>query len=380
MSTPLHENEKKEVSFLKTCINGINALSGIGILSVPYALSSGGWLSLIILVLIAAAACFTALLIRRCMDKDPDAMTRYIDIVGQALGRKEGDNLHKLSPHFDLKLGKLNVDGRHSFVVLAGVMILPTMWLNDLGVLSNVSAGGVLSSMIVTVCVFFVGATKGVGFHGKGRLFNLNGIPTALSLYTFCYGAHAVFPPIYNSMRKKSQFPRVLLISFAICTITYLTMGVLGYLIYGQNVQSQVALNLATEQVSSKVAIYTILADPTAKYALTVMPIATAIENRLPANYKDCKSASILIRMSLLVSTVVLAAVFPSFQSVTSLSGAFLIVVVSFLLPCVCYLKIFQVHRNWGYELIGILIIMLLAVFVGVLGTYSSIAQTVKQV
>lgn len=205
---------------------------GIGILSVPYALSSGGWLSLIILVLIAAAASFTALLIRRCMDKDPDAMTSYIDIVGHAFGRKgrviaslficlelyfvatdlliiEGDNLHKLSPHFDLKLGKLNVDGRHSFVVLAGVMILPTMWLNDLGVLSYVSAGGVLSSMIVTVCVFFVGATKGVGFHGKGRLFNLNGIPTALSLYTFCYGAHAVFPPIYNSMRKKIQFSRV---------------------------------------------------------------------------------------------------------------------------------------------------------------------------
>ncbi|KAH9806162.1 Aa trans domain-containing protein [Citrus sinensis] len=337
MSTPLHENEKKEVSFLKTCINGINALSGIGILSVPYALSSGGRLSLIIFVLIAAEPCFTALLIRRCMDKDPDAMTSYIDIVGHAFARKgrviaslficlelyfvatgllilEGDNLHKLSPHFDLKLGKLNVDGRHSFVVLAGVMILPTMWLNDLGVLSYVSAGGVL------------------------------------------------------------------LISFAICTITYPTMAVLGYLIYGQNVQSQVTLNLATEQVSSKVVIYTILAGPIAKYALTVMPIATAIENRLPANYKDCKSASILIRMSLLVSTVVLAAVFPSFQSVTSLSGAFLIVAVSFLLPCVCYLKIFQVHRNWGYELIGILIIMLLVVFVGVLGTYSSIAQTVKQV
>ncbi|KAK9210524.1 hypothetical protein WN944_002895 [Citrus x changshan-huyou] len=404
MSTPLHENEKKEVSFLKTCINGINALSGyhhafgkprkfgsqsivtkkagIGILSVPYALSSGGWLSLIILVLIAAAASFTALLIRRCMDKDPDAMTSYIDIVGHAFARKgrviaslficlelyfvatgllilEGDNLHKLSPHFDLKLGKLNVDGRHSFVVLAGVMILPTMWLNDLGVLSYVSAGG------------------GVGFHGKGRLFNLNGIPTALSFYS-------LVELISKSTKKQvivaCSGNQVLLISFAICTITYPTMAVLGYLIYGQNVQSQVTLNLATEQVSSKVVIYTILAGPIAKYALTVMPIATAIENRLPANYKDCKSASILIRMSLLVSTVVLAAVFPSFQSVTSLSGAFLIVAVSFLLPCVCYLKIFQVHRNWGYELIGILIIMLLVVFVGVLGTYSSIAQTVKQV
>ncbi|KAH7569289.1 hypothetical protein JRO89_XS06G0138400 [Xanthoceras sorbifolium] len=393
-----HEN--KEVSFLKTCINGINALSGIGILSVPYALSSGGWLSLIILLMIAAAACFTGFLIRKCMDADP-YITSYIDIAGHAFGRKgrviaslftclelyfvatgllilEGDNLHKLSPNFSLKLGSMTLDGRHSFIVLAGVMILPSVWLNDLGVLSYVSAGGVISSLIIVICVLCVGATNGVGFHGKGRLLNLSGMPTALSLYTFCYGAHAVFPPIYNSMRKKSQFSKVLLISFVICTITYLTMATLGYLMYGQNVQSQVTLNLPTEKVSSKVAIYTILAGPIAKYALTVMPIATAIESRLPANYQDSKSISILIRMCLLVSTVVFAAVFPSFQSVASLSGAVLIVVVSFLLPCLCYLKIFEVYRNWGFELVTIVVIMLMSVFVGVLGTYSSIAQSVK--
>ncbi|KAH9805380.1 Aa trans domain-containing protein [Citrus sinensis] len=162
---------------------------------------------------------------------------------------------------------------------------------------------------------------------------------------------------------SKSTKKQVLLLSFVICTITYLTMAVLGYLIYGQNVQSQITLNLPIEQVSSKVAIYTILAGPIAKYALTVMSIATAIERQLSASYKDCRSASILIRMSLLVSTVVLATVFPSFQSVTSLIGAFLKVVVSFLLPCVSYLNISEVYRNWGYELIGILAIMLLAVF-----------------
>ncbi|KAJ0091527.1 hypothetical protein Patl1_14430 [Pistacia atlantica] len=221
-------------------------------------------------------------------------------------------------------------------------MILPSMCLNDLSVLSYVSAGGVLSSLIVVVCVFCVGATKSVGFHGKGRLFNLNGLPNAISLYTFCYGAHATFPPIYNSMRKKKQFPH--------------------------------------EKVSAKVAIYTVLAGPIAKYALTVMPISTAIESRLPANYQDSKSISLIIRMALLLSTVVLAAVFPSFQSVASLSGAFLIVVVSFLLPCVCYLKMFQVYKNWGFELAGIVVITLMAVLVGILGTYSSIAQTVKNV
>lgn len=253
-------DEKREASFLKRCINGINALSGtllliffigklyiknelllcfylfyssgIGILSVPFALSLGGWLSLIILVLIASAACFTGLLIRRCMEKDPVKITSYIDIAGHAFGRKgrviasvftclelyfvatgllimEGDNLHKLSPNFALKIGGLTLEGRHAFVALSGIMIFPSMCLNNLSVLSYVSAGGVLSSLIIIVCVVCVGTTKSVGFHDKGRLFNLDGLPTSLSLYIFCYGAHAMFPPIYNSMRKKKQFSMV---------------------------------------------------------------------------------------------------------------------------------------------------------------------------
>lgn len=392
--------ENKQVSFLKTCINGINALSGMGILSIPYALSAGGWLSLILLILIAAAASFTGLLMCRCMDRNPN-VTSYSDIASHAFGRKgklvasfftslelyfvatgflimEEDNLHKLSPNFALKLGSLSIDGRHSFVILSGILILPTMWLSNLGVMSYVSACGVLSSLVVVVCVLCVGVTKGVGFHGKGSLINLQGLPTALSLYVFCYGAHAMFPSIYNSMRKKNQFSKVMFVSFVICTITNLSMAVLGYLIYGQNVQSQVTLNLPTQKLSSKIAIYTILAGPIAKYALTITPIATAIESVLPDRYQDSKSIGILVRMSLLISTVVMAMVFPSFQSLTSLSGAALIVIVSFFLPCACYLKIFKVHQKWGTELAGILTIMLMSVVVGAVGTYSSIAQTVK--
>ncbi|XP_057462758.1 amino acid transporter AVT1I-like isoform X3 [Actinidia eriantha] len=172
----------------------------------------------------------------------------------------------------------------------------------------------------------------------------------------------------------------VLLLSFIVCTITYVSMAILGYLINGHTVQSQVTLNLPKEKISSKVAIYTILGGPIAKYALTTMPVASSIESSLPANYQDNRHISILIKMFLLVSTVVFAVLFPSFESVISLSGAVLIVAVSFLLPCVCYLKIFGVYRNMGYELAGIVGIILLAVLVGVVGTYSSITQTVKQV
>ncbi|XP_058205801.1 amino acid transporter AVT1I-like [Rhododendron vialii] len=287
--------------------------------------------------------------------------------------------MHKLFPNFTLKLGNLKMDGRNSFTIVAGAMIFPSILLTDLGVLSYISFGGAISSVIIVAAVLCVGTTKGVGFHEKGNLVNFKGLPAALSLYTFSYGGHAMFPAIYNSMKKKSEFPKVLLLSFITCTIIYASMAIVGYLMYGHNIQSQVTLNLPKEKISSKVAIYTILAGPIAKYALTIMPISTAIESCLPENYREKKPLRILIKMLLLVSTVVLAMLVPSFETVTSLTGALLIILVSFLLPCVCYLKIFKIYKHFGYELAGISGIILLAILVGVLGTYSAIAHIIKE-
>jgi vesicular inhibitory amino acid transporter len=64
-------NNNVTTSFLKTCFNGLNALSGVGILSVPYALASGGWLSLALLFFIAAVAFYSGILMKRCMEKIP---------------------------------------------------------------------------------------------------------------------------------------------------------------------------------------------------------------------------------------------------------------------------------------------------------------------
>ncbi|GAB4840008.1 Amino acid transporter avt1j [Ancistrocladus abbreviatus] len=47
------EQSNEGTTLLRTCFNGLNALSGVGILSIPYALSEGGWLSLILLLIVA---------------------------------------------------------------------------------------------------------------------------------------------------------------------------------------------------------------------------------------------------------------------------------------------------------------------------------------
>lgn len=209
----------------------LNFFLGVGILSIPFALSQGGWLSLILLSLVAAVCWYTGLLLKRCMDANPSVRT-YPDIGWLAFGFKgkimvsvfvymelylvaveflilEGDNLQKLFPSSGFKFGSVSVEGKQMYMVLAAVLILPTTCLKSLGLLAYVSFGGVLASVVLVLCVAWVGAVDGVGFNQRDELLKLQGLPTTLSLFLFCYCGHAVFPMLCNSMNNKTQFPKV---------------------------------------------------------------------------------------------------------------------------------------------------------------------------
>ncbi|KAJ9548954.1 hypothetical protein OSB04_021497 [Centaurea solstitialis] len=390
----------KGTTFLRTCFNGVNTLSGVGILSVPYALSKGGWLSLLLLLLVALLCFYTGLLLRRCMDSNPLIKT-YPDIGQVAFGRKgramistfmylelflvaveflimEGDNLHKLFPNEGFDLLGMKVSGKEGFVLVTAFVVLPTTWLRSLGALAYVSAGGVMASVILVLAVLWGGVFDGIGFHGKGELWNWNGLPTAMSLFTFCYCGHAVFPTLCNSMKDKSQFSKVLLVCFILSTISYGSMALLGYLMFGENLMSQITLNLPTKNVSSKIAIFTTLINPVTKYALVVTPIAASIEETFP--FQESRVMSCLIRTCLVISTVFVALMVPFFGYVMAFIGASLSITVSILFPCLCYLKIVVGFKRFGGELVAILIIIFIGTFVAVVGTYTALTEILNEV
>ncbi|WOL20264.1 hypothetical protein Cni_G29068 [Canna indica] len=162
------------------------------------------------------------------MDSNPQART-YPDIGEIAFGRwgrllvsvflylelylvatefliLEGDNMEKLFPREDdFDVAGIRVGGKQGYILVGALVILPTTWLRSLDVLSLVSLGGVLASIGVVVSVLWGGFT-GVGFREKGVLINWSGIPTAVSLFGFCYAGHSVFPTIYTGMKDKKRF------------------------------------------------------------------------------------------------------------------------------------------------------------------------------
>ncbi|EYU22142.1 hypothetical protein MIMGU_mgv1a018218mg [Erythranthe guttata] len=349
-------------SFFKTTFNGLNALSGVGILSVPYALSSGGWLSLILLFILASATFYTGLLITKCMEIDPNIRT-YPDIGDKAFGKTgrlivsiftnlelylvatgflilAGDNLHNLLLNLNIDIYGVSISGKQCFILLCALIVTPTVWINNMTTLSYVSATGVLASVVVLGSVLWSGISD-VGFHHKGEILNWNGLPTSFSLYAFCYCAHPV-----------------LLVCFVFCTVTYTTMAILGYMMFGSELQSQITLNLPTDKLSSKMAIYTVLINPIAKYALMLKPIVDAIE-----------SLSFVVALSL-----------PFFGVLMSLVGVFFSVTASILLPCVCYLKNSRTYRKPSFEAAGIVFVVLMGITIFVIGTYTSLLQIIQNI
>ncbi|GMH10548.1 hypothetical protein Nepgr_012389 [Nepenthes gracilis] len=267
---------------------GINVLCGVGLLSTPYAIKEGGWLSLSILFIFALLSFYTGILLRFCSDSAPEIET-YPDIGQAAFGKigrlaisivlymelyaccvehiiLESDNLSSLFPNAHLNLGGYELDSHHLFALASTLTVLPTCWLRDLSVLSYISAGGVVAIILVVLCLFWVGFVDQIGFYGKGLTVNYSTFPVAIGIYGYCYSGHAVFPNIYTSMAKPRQYPSVLLTSFIICTTLYAGVAVLGYMMFGESTQSQFTLNMPQDLVATKIALWTTVVSPFTKY------------------------------------------------------------------------------------------------------------------
>lgn len=147
-------------------------------------------------------------------------------------------------------------------------------------------------------------------------------------------------------------------------------MAIIGYMMYGEYLKSNITLNLPIRQISTKIAIYTTLINPLTKYAIMITPIASAIEDKF--FYKCSTTISILVRTLIWVSTLIVALTVPIFGYVMAFIGAFLSVTGSMLLPCMCYLKINKDARNFRAELMLIVGIMVTGSLICVVGTYSS--------
>uniref|UniRef100_A0A0D9ZHF6 Amino acid transporter transmembrane domain-containing protein n=1 Tax=Oryza glumipatula TaxID=40148 RepID=A0A0D9ZHF6_9ORYZ len=316
----------------------------------------GGWLGLIILALLAVLAWYTGILLKRCLDSK-EGLETYPDIGYAAFGTTgrivisaccieylilESDNLSKLFPNAHLTIGTCTINAHILFAILTTLIVMPTTWLRDLSCLSFISAGGVIASIVIVACLFWVGLVDHIEAKDEGTALNLPGIPIAVGLYGYCYSGHGVFPNIYSSMKKRSQFPAVIFTCIALSTVLFAGAAIMGYIMFGDSTESQFTLNLPSNLVASKIAVWT--------------------TELLPPN-RQTYSNIVMLRSALVLSSLIVALSVPFFGLVMSLVGSFLTMFVAYILPCACFLAILRRTVTWYQVQIRIIFIELLKYF-----------------
>ncbi|KAI8067442.1 transmembrane amino acid transporter protein-domain-containing protein [Thamnidium elegans] len=369
-----NQDEERNVSNASTLSSIICVVAGTGILAIAHALSRSGWIGLFFLISSAFMSQFTGIILIKCLyGVQHDRLKDYADIglaafgkPGQIIGYLFSQSMLFLTPTIYIILASQNISDiltYYGFIwlntktciwIIAVIIGIPFILVRNM---KDVSFLSTFASMATVCLLLAVCVASMANFNEQTELVHHDfaiprKIPIAFSTFSFSYCGHVIYPHLEASMITPKRWSKVLLVATCVISIMYLTMGAVCYFVFGDTAQSPIYKSLSTgpsQHVAMFViTIHVLLVAPFYLYVFTTrielwLGIAISQDNRVDLEEeRKSKLMRILLRIGQVILCGVIAMFIPFFSDFMNLVGTILSDTLTFILPCVFWLKL-----NW---------------------------------
>ncbi|KAL3309285.1 hypothetical protein Ciccas_012170 [Cichlidogyrus casuarinus] len=390
--------------------NVSNLIQGIGILGLPFACVCAGWISIVVIILVAAICSFTSQLIGKCLyervDKiDPSLGCQYLqedDIpiirtratyaciaadVWPRFGRKLVSCVvllelfgatvmymillgTSIKPLLDYATGRSLTFAVYTAAI--GYALLPFVLVPRMRIIAWFSVFAFIGLFLAIVLILVYTAMS--ASHSKISWSNLpppnaQTVPVAIGIIVFSYCAHPVLPGIEGSMKRPESYNLMINVSFCMAAVAKIVVGLLPAMLFGADTKQVVVDNMTANPrlalaLNFVVALNVFFSMPLILYVIGEQLDAALLPQMRQEWFDPRKGgklypAWLLFNRIVLLSMALLVAIgVPHFALIMGLVGSITGSCLCFIMPAYFHLKLNYTQLSLWQKLVRLLVII----------------------
>ncbi|XP_047140065.1 vesicular inhibitory amino acid transporter [Hydra vulgaris] len=384
---------------------------GTSIFSMPFCIADGGYLVLLVMILICIMADLTQTLLADCLYAiSPRSKLRkrvngsYIDVARAVWGENGsrilrttlivyqftgcvvnivmlGTNVHiVLQPYTSLPLG--------ATTVIFSLSVYPLLFIRKLSVLAYFSMTALCSLIVAIISVLVLFCIESGNWKNNSKnieVMHRHGFLFSFGIIMLSCSTHSILPQVEGSMKNSSKINQVIHQSFFLTTILKFTFALLGSLSFGPDTQSMITLNaVALSKPVSMISSIGLIGYAIFNYPLSIFLVNDSIDSLIDDTKVEKNKTLLYVwvavtRLVAVALSVAIAIVMPYFGVLLSIRGSVLGTFLMFVFPCYFHLKLkWKNLAKW--RRCSEILLMFSGTFVGVVGFYSAIVHIVSSV
>ncbi|XP_078723514.1 vesicular inhibitory amino acid transporter-like isoform X2 [Lampetra fluviatilis] len=356
--------------------NVTNAIQGMFVLGLPYAVLHGGYLGLFLIILAAAVCCYTGKVLVACLyEEDEDGTLvrvrgSYVEVAdaccaprfprlgGHVVNGAQLIELVMTCVLYVVVSGNLMVNSfpalgvsQKAWCVLATAALLPCAFLRSLKAVSRFSMLCSAAHALITLLVmgYCLSRARDWAWDKMKFYVDVKTFPVSVGIIVFSYTSQIFLPSLEGNMRDRSQFGPMMDWSHIAACACKGVFALVAYLTWADDTKEVITDNLPPT-FRAVVNIF-LVAKALLSYPLPFFAAVEVLETLFSKAPPAAAAWTLGMRCALVVLTLLMAVFIPHFALLMGLTGSLTGASLSFLLPCMFHVRLLWRKLKWHHVL-----------------------------